>query len=207
MGAKQIIRPRYDAETHTYLHPWEDKRLPGFTEIAKDVGMQKFGAIPKDVLEHALMVGRAVHLATHYHDMGTLDISTVSDEIKPYLEAYVRFKEDTGFKVLETERPVANLEWGYACTPDRFGKMKGQGDVVVELKKAMPQEWHHVQVEAQAMCFPGNPDKFLIQLLKTGKWKPHLATAQEKKRYRGLWLSAVSIYHFNHKGEKDLWRP
>lgn len=199
-------RPEFDPDRHLYFH--QGKRLPGFTEIATEMGIINFSKVPRHSIERAMHVGKAVHLACQFLDEGRLDPKSVSDEIAPYLEAYKTFKDDMGFMPIETEMPVANLEYRYACTPDRIGTFKAnrKKPVIVELKKAGILPWHRCQLEAQALCVKPSPAKYLVQLRPDGKWKPYPCPDNTASYFRQVWLGAVQVWHFNHLTEDNLWR-
>jgi len=65
--------------------------------------------------------GSFVHLACHYDDIGDLDEDTLDPEIKPYLDAYRRFKAESGFVVEQSETPMMSTKYLYAGTPDKIG--------------------------------------------------------------------------------------
>jgi len=65
--------------------------------------------------------GTYVHLATHLDDMGDLDEDTVDPVIVPYLEAWRRFKKESGFMVEQSEISLASKAYHYAGTIDRIG--------------------------------------------------------------------------------------
>jgi hypothetical protein len=65
--------------------------------------------------------GSFVHLACHYDDIGDLDEYTLDPEIKPYLDAYRRFKAESGFIVERSESPMMSTKYLYAGTPDKVG--------------------------------------------------------------------------------------
>ena len=71
--------------------------------------------------EYGRQRGSFVHLARHYDDIGCLDESTIDPEIAPYLEAWRRFKRESGFVVCQSEIPLANLTYRYAGKPDVIG--------------------------------------------------------------------------------------
>lgn len=71
--------------------------------------------------EEARTRGSYVHKARHLDDTGELDESTIDPVIAPYLEAWRRFKRETGFVVEESEVPKAQSSYLYAGTPDVNG--------------------------------------------------------------------------------------
>ena len=71
--------------------------------------------------EYGRQRGSFVHLARHYDDIGCLDESTIDPEIAPYLEAWRRFKRESGFVVERSEVPMASSAYRYAGKPDVIG--------------------------------------------------------------------------------------
>lgn len=65
--------------------------------------------------------GSMVHLATHYDDIGELDEDTLDPVIVPYLEAWRKFKRESGFIVEQSEVPMMSTVYQYAGTPDVIG--------------------------------------------------------------------------------------
>jgi hypothetical protein len=82
--------------------------------------------------------GSMVHLAIHYDITGELDEDSVVEEIWPYLLAFRKFINESGFKVDKSEIPACNLTYGYAGTPDLVGcfiKPTAARRFVLELNK------------------------------------------------------------------------
>lgn len=65
--------------------------------------------------------GDYVHKATHYDDTESLDYESLDPVIKPYLDAWRRFKKESGFVVEQSEEPKQSLLYHYAGTPDVIG--------------------------------------------------------------------------------------
>lgn len=70
--------------------------------------------------------GSMIHLATAYDDRGELDESTLDPVIAPYLEAWRRFKRESGFIPEKIEVPGMSTAYRYAGTPDRIGELPGR---------------------------------------------------------------------------------
>ena len=83
----------FDEATHTYTVG--DTTLPSVTDIIKP--LQEYAAIPAIILEHARQKGDATHHAIRLDHENDLDISTLDDSIVPRYEAWLKFKQDTGF--------------------------------------------------------------------------------------------------------------
>jgi len=72
--------------------------------------------------EEARQRGTLVHLATHLDDMDDLVEDSVDPVIVPYLEAWRKFKRETGFVVEVSERHMMSSVYKYAGTPDTIGR-------------------------------------------------------------------------------------
>jgi hypothetical protein len=168
---------------HEYLVDGE--RFPGFSEIAKATGIVRYFNSDQFFLER----GSAIHAATHLIDRGELDWSTVDDRIEPFLDAYMRFKEENGVTWEHAEESLAHPIYRYCGTPDRFLPLydlkSGQGDTI--------------QLEAYSELLRANghnpgPYGYLLQLNGDGTYK--IIRHRFDRNLLGVWLSAVSVYHY-----------
>lgn len=75
--------------------------------------------------EYARDRGSAVHEATRYFDEDDLDEGSVTPAIAPYLEAWKRFRKETGFVPFLIEKAMAHPSLKFAGTLDRFGGING----------------------------------------------------------------------------------
>jgi hypothetical protein len=106
----------FTEEGHCYMTKG-GKNLPSVTGILLAEGFidtQWFS-------EYGRTRGSYVHLARHLDDIGELDESTIDPVIAPYLEAWRRFKRESGFVVDQSEVPLQNMLYGYAGRPDVIG--------------------------------------------------------------------------------------
>lgn len=88
--------------------------------------------------------GRLVHLACEYYDRDELDESTVDPQIRPYLDAYMKFKEDTKFEVTAIEYQLSHPHFFYAGTLDRIGILN-QNEVLIDLKSGAKVDTDELQ--------------------------------------------------------------
>jgi hypothetical protein len=107
----------FEAEWHIYYLPDCVSRLHSVTEILTAEGFIDTTWFNDYVRER----GSNIHLACHLDDIGDLDEDTVGEVERPYLEAYRKFKRESGFVVEESEVPKANLQYRFAGTPDKIG--------------------------------------------------------------------------------------
>src|SRR3972149_6573637 len=88
--------------------------------------------------------GKAIHLVTEFYDRGTLDESTVDHQIFPYLDAYVKFRQDTGFQPIWIEHSFHHRIYLYAGKIDRIGELNAHR-VIVDLKSGAKSEVDELQ--------------------------------------------------------------
>lgn len=109
--------------------------IPSVTQTLASVGIVDYSMVPRAILEHKGEVGRQVHLACQYLDEGVLDWDTIDPEVLPYVLAYEKFKQCTGFTVeLNEYRTVATVNgMKFGMQLDRTGHINGK-PYVIELK-------------------------------------------------------------------------
>lgn len=158
--------------THTY----RDERqmiIPGVTSVLEDVGIIDYGYLPEVTREAALKRGSAVHLATAFDDQGRLDEDSLNVRYRPYLDAWRKFRRDTGFRPRQIERTVHNEVFHYAGTLDREGVMGDGREVLVDIKCGTAQEWVRLQTAAYVGCLP-NPrtrTRLVVELSGSGRYR------------------------------------
>src|SRR5687767_7346130 len=91
-----IATMEFDELTHTYRV--DGQVVPSVTQILQALDIVDYSYIPPAVREAALLRGRKVHIATHFDDQGDLDEQTVPEEILPYVFAWRRFRQESGFQ-------------------------------------------------------------------------------------------------------------
>lgn len=113
---------QFDEASHTYTVG--GIVIPSVTQIIAP--LYSFEGIPESILNAKRDLGRAVHTACEYDDDGDLDEGSVSDQVRPYLEAYRAFRRDTGAEVVLNEQKLYNPKHRYAGTIDRRFVIKGE---------------------------------------------------------------------------------
>lgn len=128
------IIDKLDFDERAHVYRYEHVIVPGVTS-AIGLFAKNFAGIPAGVFERACQRGTAVHLATEYDDKGTLDESVLDPSLHGYIEAYRRFKAETGFKPDQdkTELKVYHPRHKYAGTLDRIGDYRDI-EIVLDIK-------------------------------------------------------------------------
>jgi hypothetical protein len=84
--------------------------------------------------------GTAVHTATWLDDQGLLDEATVDPRIVGHVEAWRRYRRDSGFTPVGGEAPMAHPLYRYAGTPDRW-----DAHLLIDIKTGKDAPWHILQ--------------------------------------------------------------
>lgn len=119
----------FDPEPHIYR--FDGEVIPSVTQLLEP--LISYAGVPGAILQHAAERGTAVHLATEYWDDGDLDEDSIDPEVLPYVQAWQRFRGESGFVVERSEMRLYSVRHRYAGTVDCIGILGGRR-VMVEKK-------------------------------------------------------------------------
>ena len=106
----------FQREGHIYTV--DGKEVTSVTTIIKDCGLIDTTWFN----DTATTRGTYVHQATELLDKDDLDEASLDPALVPYVDAYKRFKDETGFCINDIEKIVYNSTYGYIGTLDRMGR-------------------------------------------------------------------------------------
>lgn len=171
----------FDPASHSFT--LDGLPVPNVTRILSPLSDSDYAY--HEYMESARRRGVAVHEATERYDRmrGTSEVWKPDDDpmaetVAPYLAAWQKFLEDTGFEVHSIEEAVASNRHRYAGILDRLGVLNGRRAVIdikttVAIKPVMG-----VQLAAyQAAYNEGRlkaeqyPRRFVCQLRKDGNYR------------------------------------
>lgn len=136
--------------------------------------------------------GRLIHLATAYLDNDELNLQSLDDQILPYFNAYMKFKEDTGFKPILIECPLYHPQHFYAGTIDRTGSLNGNR-VLIDLKSGGKTRVDELQTTAYwELCRVNNipiKEQFDLYLRDNATYK--LEPVEKPKLLLPVFLAAL----------------
>lgn len=118
---------RFDGASHLYTI--DDEEVISVTQALVETGCVN----TKWFTEWARHRGSRVHKALEFMIEGTLDLNSIDPRIQGYLDAYVRYVEDTGFLCSEVERRVWSLPLRCGGTLDQLGDLRGK-TVILDTK-------------------------------------------------------------------------
>lgn len=135
--------------------------------------------------------GKLAHLAIHLHDAGELDEDSLDPVLRPYLDAWIKFKADTGCTVIESEQPCADALGRYAGTPDKILMLDGKATVAdIKTGAILPS----VRLQLCAYCEAKTIyRRVAVQLCDDGKYKLHTYTDRQDF---GIWNAVLAVYHW-----------
>jgi hypothetical protein len=173
--------------------------VPSVTQICDE--LVDFSWVRPDALAAAQHRGTAVHLACELDDKGDLVEESVHEKIRPYLEAYRKFRNVTGFQPHVIERQVHHDGQMYAGTLDRVGMMK-EDRVLIDIKtsESASPSWG-LQTAAYMEAYEletmeGIDRRYALQLKRDGSYSlvPHTDQMDWP-----VFLSALNLYKWRMK--------
>ena len=163
-------------------HVYRDGRgivRPSVTQALSMAGIFDFSMVPPDVLENARRRGTNVHRYTAEFDRsGDLDPTWLLEDELPYYEAWLKFRSESGCKIVEIEQPMMKTVAGIVVggTPDRVAFF-GANKYVLDLKCCSSSHpgWA-LQTALYAMMLTDVPHteymgRMSVQLFPTGNYK------------------------------------
>jgi len=197
--AKRLRRGRKVPEIiltpdHRYLV--DGKEMPGTTTVIKKAGIM--GYLPED--EYYLVRGQYVHEALELHLNGDLDIDSLSEGIKGFVESGIAFIETTGYKATHTELMLHDPIYSYCGKPDCVP--------LLDWKSGGPSHWHVVQMAAYDNLLRVNkiPSKGMplnVHLRKDGKL-PKVEPYEISELRDALKVFYAGLLLYNWRKERNL---
>lgn len=141
----------FNAETHEYR--LNGNVIAGCTSVIKTSGLVPFAFADEDILERKRDLGKEVHKVRHLYDIE--ELGNYDNRIKPYLHAWIDFREKTNFKPILSEVQTIGFVNGlpFGMQIDCFGELGG-ADTVVEVKTGEVYPHHGVQLAGYAAGLP-----------------------------------------------------
>lgn len=172
-------------EDHRYFD--NDIEFPGVTTVIREAGLM--GSWQPQDLEWYFQRGTAIHEATALYDQGILDKSTIDPRIQGYLDAWKKFRTDTGHGSAFIEKSLCHPLYKYCGTLDRDE---------LDIKSGNSQPWHLIQ--GAAYCALRNttliPVWSTIYLQEDGNYKVISYKPKEILDAFKIFLAALAIYNW-----------
>lgn len=139
--------------------------VPGVTGIIRSCGLMNESGWN----DYARDRGTAVHKAVELYERGTLDMDALDPVITPYLDAWVAFKNQTGYVAVECEQVLYHHVHRYAGTLDQIGVLRDKS-LVLDIKTGTQQAWWAIQTAAYN-AVAKREERYSLELRGDGTWK------------------------------------
>ena len=185
-------------DSHVYLK--DGKHIRSVTQILLDLGFVDTTWFT----EQGRNRGSAVHIAVKHH-ASHASCMQLSDEVKPYVNAYRKFEIEMDWVPLIIEEPMANDS--FSGTPDQIGMMNGFRSIL-DVKTGAIDRVTGLQLAGyvildeqcvQSVMLSVPVKRFALQLTKEGKYK---LTEYRDRGDRYIFQSAVAIWHWKRNNLK-----
>jgi hypothetical protein len=127
----------FDHAAHRYF--LDGHQVPSTTGILRDSGLIFLDGIPAFILEAARKRGSAVHQLVHYFNEDDLDWASVDAAYKPYVEAWIQYRQEAQLRVLLCEYRVASRRHRVAGTLDLLCEI-GDDGWLIDYKSGDPED-------------------------------------------------------------------
>jgi len=182
---------QFEAERHIYR--FNGRIVPGVTSVLEP--LQYLDGVPWAVLEAAREFGTHVHLACHLWNQNLLNRAALDPALEPYLDDWITFLSESGFKVTASEEKLYSKVWGYAGTADAFGLWRGT-TWVLDIKSGIVPDTVGPQLAAYQHAAAEKPRRRLCVQLTGRGYKLH---EQKDLSDFALFTSALNIYRHRMK--------
>lgn len=119
---KSVANLLFLEDKHRYI--LEGEEFPSVSELCRFISIEMYRDVPQWRLDEASKRGKSVHKACEILDKyGTAD---VSDDILPYMQAYLKFRKEHDVNWEKIEYATYNPKLKYAGRIDRYGKIDGK---------------------------------------------------------------------------------
>lgn len=184
-----ILEPTFEEAGHTYRL---DGKLLTPVSTVLDWGQLKGSFQPgRGGLNLAARIGTAAHKAIALEIRGRLRESSVDRRVRPYLEAFRRFRDDQALMPLNIELMVWSDPMAIAGTLDMkaiIGKERDQW--LIDWKTGAKAPWHAVQTAAYAWLLKERPRRAAVYLRDDATYS--LDEHDDPMDYSG-WEGAINV--------------
>jgi hypothetical protein len=133
--------------------------------------------------------GDYVHRATALHDLKKLKLESLDPTIRPYFDAYVKFRQESGFKPALIEEKLFWKEMDICGTLDRTGALNGRQGIL-DIKTGHCPLWVRYQLAAYQAAY-----KSMTGIFLPARWALELRANE-----------TYGLYEFNDFRDVDKFR-
>ena len=174
----------FDESKHEYRI--NGRPVPSVTQVLKEAGLIDSTFFTPE----AALRGQHVHTACALWDKGELDTCALDPVLVPYLEAWQKFRKESGVTPTIIEEPFCSLEHGFAGTIDRAW-LDGKHFVVCDIKSGPLPDWLPLQLAGYSIlinAFSGMG----VELRDNGSYSVKVVNTVELFKARRRFLEALA---------------
>lgn len=120
--------------------------------------------------EYGRLKGSHTHKAILLDSENDLDEATVDEAIRGRLEAFRKFKRETGFKIIESEVRYFNPIYRFTGKPDVLGLLYGK-TAVIDYKPWTLQWWTRYQLAGYEWFYDFPVKRYALRLGDNGQYR------------------------------------
>lgn len=141
--------PRLNFDPGPHVYTLDGRPVKSNTQILKAAGLID----DRYYTEAARDLGVRIHKGVEMHEGETLVMDQVSADVRPRLDAYFKFKKETGFVAELVERQLFSESHDFATTLDLVGRMQ-RTRKLIDIKSGATNHWNELQLGGQeiALC-------------------------------------------------------
>lgn len=188
----------FDEVNHVYT--LGDVEIPSVTQL-----MSKFEIVDTKWYDlQASIRGRHVHTATEYYDEGDLDIQSLDPIVKPFVDAYIKFRKELKLEYLLSEKQMVDHVNLFAGTLDRLAIINGK-IALIDIKSGSMPKWVAIQLEGyrrllKAMGLQTPVEFYALVLRKDGTYRFNKIPTMEMIKAKRIFDSMLTINNFINQG-------
>jgi len=167
----------YDDKTHTYM-------LGGGNLTSVTTLLQESGIINnKFYTEAGAANGSRRHKLTELYDQQNLNWGTIGEADLPYLEGWMKFREERKVDIMEIEVGAYHPLLNFAGRADRLALINGE-PFIIDIKTGAFSKASELQMILYGMMFTYNgqrPNLMLVHINNKGTYKPNQVTFKDER--------------------------
>lgn len=185
---------KFEESEHRYT--FNGATVLSITQILRSVGISPdFKTVSPEIMRAAAERGTNVHSLCEFYDED--DLGEVHPNYQGYLDGWIKFRKESGFKPELIEQMLYHPTYRYALRLDRAGYI-GDKKAVVEIKSGEggPEDWIECQLMAQKIALE-DVAKFgpvyICMAVKLHKDGTYSQREYKDPRARGVTLAAIAV--------------
>lgn len=194
-----IPATKFEIDREQHIYRLGGVVIPSVTQILGSMGLFDYFDVPEASMEAARLFGSAVHLACELWDKGTLDESSLSLHLAPYLTAWGKFIADFQ-PVVNTEwieKPICSYKYRFGTIPDRVWSINNKLTTIEIKSTATMQKAVGIQLAGQSIAIEENLGKvrqrWAVQLNPEGTYQLHV---YDNRADEAVFVSALNVWRW-----------